>query len=1007
MKLRMAMKRFLIMISALLCAAASSACLDAKTDYASYVNPFVGTDEHGHTFPGAAFPFGMVQLSPDTRPMAGNWDGCSGYHYSDAYIYGFSHTHLSGTGCDDLCDVLLMPVRGYQGAIDKERYKSAFSHAQESAAPGYYSVYLADADVLAQMTVGERYGVHRYTYNSSADSPQLVIDLRHRDFLQDSRLVQVDEHTIEGYRVSRSWADHQHVHFHIRFNMPIATFEAQGNEAALISFKAPSAGKKAVLEAWVGISSVSDANARQNLEKEAKGSFEKVCKTALAAWNTYLGKIDVGGGTQEQLRNFYTALYHTAIHPSLYSDWNGDYLGMDRKVHNTAVGADGKARKPYRRYTVFSIWDTFRALHPLFCLIERERTEDFLRTFQSIYDECGKLPIWELCGHETNCMIGYNSVSVIADAYAKGIGLDGPDPIDYAKLLDAMVQSSRKHEFGLDSFYEDGAVLADKEHESVSKTLEYAYDAWCVVSLAKPLGRNDIAAEYERYAQNWRGVFDPSTGFMRPRLNGRWLTPFSPYEVNNHFTEANSWQYSFFVPQDVEGHIDALGGVDAYVAKLDDLFSASQQTTGRTQADITGLVGQYAHGNEPSHHIPYLYNFAGQPYKTQMRVRHILDNLYTSQPGGLCGNEDCGQMSAWYVMSAMGLYSVCPGKTDICLTSPLFDRVTVNLENGRRFVINSRNEGGIYIADARLNGQALVRSFISADDILKGGRLDFVLSSQPSADFGTAYVNRPHSRISNDALQPPVFVMENDVFQGVMRVEIAQIPDNGYVEYKLVCDGVNEDDQAFERYSGPFDISDNCRMIARAVVPRPDVAGGSLCSPLAVCHMHRVIPDRKLYIRSRYNRQYNAGGDEGLIDGYRGTTNWRTGGWQGYQDTDFEAVVDLMADKDISYLALGCCQDARSWIWMPKYVEFYLAPDGSNPDDTSSFVPLGRVENSVAEDDMTVQTLDFAIHPADTHQGPLKARYVKVFAKNIGTIPAWHPGAGGEGFIFTDEIIVR
>ena len=982
------MRRTLLLAILLLAGVASAA---AAPDYTQYVNTFVGTDFHGHTFPGAAWPFGMVQLSPDTRPMSGNWDGCSGYHYSDEYIYGFSHTHLSGTGCDDLCDILFMPVRDYSGTMDKERYRSHFSHAREKAEPGYYEVYLEDPQVTAALTVGRRSGQHRYTFTKGTE-PQIIIDLEHRDYLLESDIQKTGTATVSGFRKSKSWADGQDVYFWAEFSEPIASFESFEGRGALLEFK--SAG---TIYVRVGISSVSTENARLNLEADlaADGpeyirtkasrktgfgkSFAAARSAAKQAWNGYLSQISVSGGTQEQTRVFYTALYHTAIHPSLYSDVNGEYRGMDRKVHR----AEG-----FERYTIFSIWDTFRALHPLFCFIERERTKDFLKSFQSVYDECGKLPIWELQGYETNCMIGYNSVSVIADALSKGIG-----GVDYNALLDAMVSSSKKHEYGLDSFYDDRAVIADKEHESVSKTLEYAYDAWCVATTAGALGKDGTKDEYLGYASYWRSIFDPSTGFMRPRLNGRWLTPFNPREVNNHFTEANSWQYSFFVPQDISGHIKALGGEEAYAAKLDALFDAPEETAGRTQADITGQIGQYAHGNEPSHHIPYLYNYAGRPWKTQERVRQILATLYSSAPDGLCGNEDCGQMSAWYVLSALGLYNVCPGQNEICLSSPIFREAVLRVGEGKVFTVTADRPQSTYISSLKLDGKEYGKSFIDAKDILDGGKLEYSLSDTPSGVFGTAEADRPHSGIASGILPSPVFEMENDIFLDPMEVSIANTADGAEVFYRILPAGVPEtgSTEGFVRYAAPFTVKDNCTLRAYS---RKD----GQVSAITSCSVHKIHNDMRITLGARYNRQYSAGGDEGLIDGFRGTTNWRTGGWQGYQDTDFTATVELLEPRTLSEIGAGFCQDARSWIWMPRYVEFSVSEDGE------SFSPVGRIDNTVDPQDYVVQIHDLSVRvPADT--GPV--RFVKVFAKNFGTIPEWHPGAGGEGFIFIDEIWVN
>ena len=837
-----------------------------------YVNPFVGTDAHGHTFPGAVAPFGMVQLSPDTRPQAGDWDGCSGYHYSDGVIYGFSHTHLSGTGCDDLCDVLLLP--GTQPSV--------FSHAREKAAPGYYEVFLEDPGVQVRLTAGRRVGMHEYTFPAGA-RPEVTLDLRHRDPLDGWRITPQGRTAVSGWRQSSSWARGQDVYFWIEFSAPARCKLTDGGRRAVFTF--PRSARTVTLR--VGISSVSEENARLNLQSEYPASFEALRAQTTAAWEAYLARLDCPWDDEEHLRRFYTALYHTGIHPSLYSDANGEYRGMDRQVHR----AEG-----WERYTVLSLWDTFRGEHPLLWEIEPERSYDFLKTFLSIYDECGKLPVWELWGYETNCMIGYNAAPVIADAIARGF-----TDFDVEKALEALIASSTRPEFGLDSFRANGLVLADDEHESVSKTLEYAYDDWCTAQVAKYLGRMDVYERYMTSAQYWRNVFDPETGFMRARLNGRWFTPFDPLEVNNNYTEANSWQYSLFVPQDIAGLIEALGGPEALEARLDAMFGAREGNTGRTQADITGTIGQYAQGNEPSHHVAYLYDFAGRPDKRQKRVDQILETLYSSAPDGLCGNDDCGQMSAWYVLSALGKYPVCPG--------------------------------------------------------------------MPGEDI---------TRIPKTIVTNPAFVLDNDIFTDSTRVALTG---EGRIWYRI---GTDE----FRPYEGPFTVREACTMEAYSQV-------GNRRSFTTRCAVHQIARDRTIDIRSRYSRQYTAGGDEGLIDGFRGGLNWRTGGWQGYQDTDFEAVVDLLSVRDIRSVCAGFCQDARSWIWMPRYVEFSVSQDGEH------FTPLARVDNTMDERDYEVRIWDCEV-PAD-----VRARYVKVFAKNIGTIPEWHPGAGSPGFIFIDEIIIK
>ena len=828
-----------------------------------FADPFVGTGAHGHTFPGAVAPFGMIQLSPDTRTLEGDWDGCSGYHYSDSTIYGFSHTHLSGTGCDDWCDVLVSP-----GA-------STFRHSREKAEPGFYSVRL-DNGVRVRLAAGTRSAMHEYTF--SKGPARLTVDLRHRDRL-DEWEINYGPNWCSGKRVSSSWAQRQHVYFYMEFSAPGSCELQDDGKAACFTFP----GRKVSVR--VGISSVSEENARENLMSEYPRSLKDLKKATAKQWEAYLGKLPCPYRDREHKRRFYTALYHTGIHPTLYSDVNGDYRGMDGKVHNTGG---------WNRYTVFSLWDTFRGEHPLLFEIEPERSVDFIKSMISIYEENGKLPVWELSGWETDCMIGYNSAPVIADAIARGF------VFDWEKAYEALKASSLRPEYGLESFRRNGMVLADDDHESVSKTLEYAYDDWCVAQVALHLGYTDDYQSYMRSAQYWRNVLDPGTGFMRARLNGRWFSPFDPREVNNNYTEANSWQYSFFVPQDVPALVEALGGTEAFEHRLDSLFTAPEGTTGREQADITGCIGQYAHGNEPSHHIPLLYTAIGKPEKTEKAVRRILETLYTSAPDGLCGNDDCGQMSAWYVLNSLGRYPLCPGFT----------------------------------------------------------------------------ANPPYE--TEPIVTNPWFEMESEFFADTLRVSIGG---EGNIFYRI-------GDGAFKPYDGPFTLRSACTMEAyseargqRSFTTRSTVS--------------KILSDRDIQINSKYSRQYSAGGPQALIDTRRGGVNWRTGGWQGYQGTDFEAIVDLRSVRNIRSVGAGFMQDARSWIWMPRSVEYSVSDDGI------SWRSISRQDTTVDERDYDLQ-----IWNCQARAGT-KARYVKVFAKTIGTIPDWHPGAGYPGYIFIDEISVQ
>jgi predicted alpha-1,2-mannosidase len=1003
------MRRFIIAaLSILIPLGCTAGIFDfGRISYTKYVNPFVGTDFHGHTFPGAAYPFGMIQLSPDTR--TDNWDGCSGYHYSDSTIWGFSHTHLSGTGCADYCDLLVMPVVDYQAFVTtmeqaagremgdfphdyifNEYYESPFSHSSEKASPGYYGVYLERWGVQADLSVGRRSAMHKYLFPKGVE-PQLVIDLEHRDKVLDSHIKQEGHNAISGRRRSQSWAQDQDLYFYMEFSHPIRLAEIVGGEGygakALITFKKSFFTRELYVK--VGISSVSVENAKVNVYSEIKRwHFAEVKYKADKAWNDYLSKIEVVGD-QKLMEVFYTALYHTAIAPNLYSDVNGEYRGMDRKVHKA---------KGYDRYTVFSLWDTFRALHPLLTIIDRERTTDFIRSFLSIYDECGKLPIWELAGNETNCMIGYHSVPVIADALVKGVG-----GFDANAALDAMVASSRKAEFGIDVYINNGLVLAEKEHESVSKTLEYAVDDWCIAQVAKLLGRDDLYNEYIRRAKYYRNIYDPSTGFMRPRINGIWLTPFDPNEVNVHYTEANSWQYTFHVPQDVSGLMDLFGGEEAFDKRLDDLFSASTEISGWNSADMTGLIGQYVQGNEPSHHIAYLYSYVGKPWKTQRIAHKIMTELFTAEPDGLCGNEDCGQMSAWYVFSALGFYPVLPGSDQYVLGTPLFEKAVIHLENGTDFVLSAPEVASekFYVSGMRRNGLDYPFSFIRHEDILSGVEFAFEMSSEPDEKFGSDPSARPVSAIEGDFVENPWVDVSNRMFLESVEVSLGVLDPDYRIWYSVeTLDGekATNGSEDFKLYSGPFTLEESSRI--RCYCENESWRRSHITESV----VRKISSTYNVTIKNKYSKQYSAGGDLGLVDGLRGNLNFRLGGWQGYQNKDFEAIIDLKEPRIVKELTTGFLQDIKSWIWMPRYVEFYTSMDGV------SYRFAGRVGHSVADNDYTPQIHDLGVTITDDYGNVgsgVEARYIKVFAKNYGKIPKWHLGVGGNAYIFTDEIIVK
>lgn len=956
-----------------------------STRYVSYVNPFIGTGGTGHTFPGAVLPFGMVQLSPDTR-VDGSWEGCSGYHFSDSVIYGFSHTHLNGTGVSDYGDILLMPVLG-DANLAKKSYATGFSHTKETASAGYYSVQLNN-QIKAELTATTRVGIHRYTFPKAATGT-IVLDLLHRDKTLSSKLKVVDSVTVIGYRVSEAWAREQHIYFMMKFSKPL-----RDKSVKIIRKKAPSANEPgeeegalfqfdmsdgAPLIVKVGISQTDAVGAARNLNTEATHwDFDLYKAEAEKAWDKQLSKIEVSSSDKNKLTLFYTALYHTMIHPSVASDVDGRYRGRDQQIHQ-ATG--------FTPYTVFSLWDTFRGLHPLMSIIEKKRTVDFLNTFLHQYDEAKRLPMWELSANETDCMIGFHSVSVIADAFAKDIG-----GVDTVLIYEAMQAASNYSGLSIPEFNSKFYLQIDDESESVSKTLEYAYDNWCVGEVAKRLNKKSDYLLYSKRAMAYKNVYDKKTGFMRPRKNGNWYSPFEPRDVNNHYTEANSWQYTFFVPHDIDGLMRLMGGDKAMDKKLDELFSTSSQTLGRDQPDITGLIGQYAHGNEPSHHMAYLYNFVGKPYKTQEKVYKILTEFYKNDPDGLIGNEDCGQMSAWYVLSSMGFYQVCPGIPEYSIGTPLFDKVIIHTDSTHAFTISKQNPSGNfqYIKSVLLNGKEQKRLVISHKDLVSNGKLEFVMQDKADTNnpLGKALFFRPHTRLNaGNLVLSPVIQTPSSMFTNTISVAMDPVSPQTKIYYTLNGQTPN---QKSKLYTGPFVCDTSLTIKAIAYADKDS-------SSVTVSNIFEKPNNWSVTLISKYTKPYTAGGDVGIIDGQRGTTNWRSGEWQGYQSQDFECIIDLGKSRAVETITSGYLQDTRSWIIFPKKVEYYVSEDGKN------FKPFGSLENGIAADDYSVQVRSFST----TSPVKMNARYVKVKAVNFGKLPDWHLGKGGDAFIFVDEIEVK
>ena len=754
-------------LTLLLLALAALGCSPRSADPVDYVNPFIGTGFHGHTYPGATTPFGMVQLSPDTR--AGNWDACAGYHYSDTTIDGFSHTHLSGTGCADLADILFHPTTReiviHDGECVLQPY--FFSHDDERASCGYYAVTLPDVNIGVELTAAPRTGVHRYTFTGKGPR-QVIVDLLHtvtEEKIDLCELRRTAPGELAGMRRTQGWVPNQYVFFAARFSEPFADVQLLGDKQAVLTF----APDVRTLTIAVGLSSVSVENARMNsLAEVPELDFDAVHARAVGQWRKALGDIVVEGGSRDEMTNFYTAQYHTKLTPNLMSDVNGEYRRHDQTVARMPEGES--------YYSTFSLWDTFRAWNPLQTLVDTALVNDMIRSMLDMYDSTGELPIWPLASGETGTMIGYHAVSVIADAYLKGIrGYDAD------KALEAMIRSSNINKKGSDYYTVQGYIPSNIKRESVSCTLEYAYDDWAIARMAQAMGRDDVFGEYARRALNYVNVFDGSTCFFRGRQSdGNWSAPFEEFATGRDYTEATPWHYRFFVPHDVNGLIQLFGSREAFIREMDRLFTLESDEMQLDVSDVTGLMGQYAHGNEPSHHMAYLYNYVGQPWKTQELTRRLLHEMYAPTPEGIIGNEDCGQMSAWYVFSSLGFYPVCPGSNEFALTAPQFPKAVVRLANGRTLTVTADNP------------------------------------RRPDYERGTDDAAAPHSLTRGEAVSIPYTTQNVSLFAEPLAVALATTTAGAEIRYTL--DG-SEPTEASALYAAPVPVDRSLTLKAKGFKP--------------------------------------------------------------------------------------------------------------------------------------------------------------------------------------------
>jgi len=725
-----------------------TACSPSKKaiDYASYVDPFIGSAGHGHVFVGASVPFGEVQLGPNN--IHKGWDWCSTYNYSDSILIGFSHTHLSGAGCSELGDVVIMPTTG-EVHVDKGKqedvsngFASKYSHKNEVAKPGYFSVLLDRYNIKAELTATERVGMHRYSFPKDASEEHVIIDLEtgNHDRSYDTYIKQIDEYTFEGYRFSHGWASDERVYFSARSNYPFhlsvyeGTLQKEGNSLigngvkGVLSFDEP----PGELMLKVGLSPVSCENALENIDAEIpKWNFDDIAVQAHDIWNKELSKVAVTDEDTTDLRTFYTALYHTMIAPTLANDHNGDFLGHDKEVYSG---------EKYNNYSTFSLWDTYRAENSLLTLIQPDRISDMVNSMIGIYKQQGKLPIWPLWACETNCMPGYSAVPVIVDAYLKGFkGFDAEEAFDAIK---ATATGSKMTALNLLLPY--GFISCESVAGSVSIAMEYAIDDWSIAQMAKKMGKTEDFKYFAERGNYYKQYFDTSIGFVRPKVTkDTWRTPYDP-TTERDFVEGNGWEYTFSVPQDPDGLIELLGGDEKFTEKLDSLFIVDDERAERNE-NITGMIGLYAHGNEPSHHIAYLYDYAGKQWKTAEKVREVVRKFYSDKPDGLTGNEDCGQMSAWYIFSTMGFYPVSPSGGIYVFGSPLFKKTVLQLAEGKTFTVETENnsEENIYIQSVSLNGKPYSKSYIKYEDVVAGGVLKFIMGSEPNYNFASSPEDRP------------------------------------------------------------------------------------------------------------------------------------------------------------------------------------------------------------------------------------------------------------------------
>ena len=950
----------------------------------SDINPFIGTGGHGHTHPSAQSPFGMIQLGPNSRYEG--WDGCGGYHFTDSTVFGFTCTHLSGTGVSDYGDLLILPFSKpvYEGT------QVGFSKDSETAEAGYYRVQFSDGTQV-EATAGDRVGILRVNYENT-DAPGLMIDLNFRDRVLDKSFEQTGSGQWQGKRISEGWAREQHFYFHLDVQpQPDTSYEISDGVYWLAL---PLGTKEATIQ--IAMSGTSEEGAWNNFAELEGQSFDALRETTTGKWEAELAKSKVKSDNKDQRSIYATALYHAYSVPNLWSDVDGRYRGADNKVYLDTI---------HRHYTVYSLWDTYRTAHPLYTITQPERTQEFVYGMLDMYKQRGRLPIWELAGNETDCMIGYHSVSVLADAIAKGYHTDT------ALTIEAMRATAEMDVFGLSDYKEYGFLSIENESESVSKTLEYSYDDACIAWTAKLFNDYTTYNEYQQRSTGYRSLIDPESGLVRPRSNGDFFSPYEPREVNNHFTEANAYQYSFSPVHDLEGWMELLHVFsgqsqkrdklprrkEASVLKtrhqtledlLDQLFAASSKTLGREQVDITGLLGQYAHGNEPSHHIAYLYNATNKPNKTSFRVHQILNQFYQNKPDGLHGNEDCGQMSAWYVMASVGLYPLVPGKPEYQISTPVWDEIQWSMPGGEILNISSNGTGN-YIEHYDLGQKDSAplwkqKRYVTHEQLLKGGNWTVTKN-----DLATNWnQTERYTNSMNNPTPPAPIIRVPRSFTSPAEVEIistgygdvwGSTQDEG-VEWKKDRKGRQTKGKAVE--SGFIKAKTSHygygNHVAKAVFSKRD---DNL---------------KATWISGISHPQYSADGPQTLVDGISGDGDWRKGSWMGIYDQNATLEISLKNPKNLTTIKVGLLKDIRAWIALPKWVRVEVLVG----DLWTEVGSTSLNERALTQEDPYRLELPFNFETT-------LVKAIRVHYENAGALENWHPGAGYPTYFFMDEVVLN